>query len=206
MKQPIVVCLDLEGVLIPEVWLAVAEQTKIDDLRITTREIPSYDDLMQKRLEVLDIHAIRLDDIREAVDSISPLEGAVEFLDALRATYQVIILSDTFYDFITPLMAKLKYPTLFSHTLQVDRDGRILNYHLRQPDQKRKAVMALKGLNFHVLAAGDSYNDTTMLESADTGIFFCPPDSIVQKFPQFPVTRTYAELRKHLDQAASSVK
>ena len=203
MKQPVIVCLDLEGVLVPEVWISLAEATKIDDLRLTTRDISDYDVLMRKRLEILDAHSLRLQDIHAAVGSLNPLEGASEFLDALRATYQVVILSDTFYEVITPLMKKLNYPTLFSHSLEVDPNGRILNYHLRQPNQKRKSVMAFKSLNFRVLAAGDSYNDTTMLQSADVGIFFRPPDSIVQEFPQFPVTQTYAELRAQLDQAAS---
>ncbi len=203
MKQPIMICLDLEGVLIPEVWLAVAERTQIDDLLISTRDIPDYDTLMTKRLEVLAAHSIGIDDVRDAVDSLDPLDGAVEFLEALREAYQVVILSDTFYDFITPLMRKLHYPTLFSHSLDVDSDGRILNYHLRQPDQKRASVMAFKSLNFRVLAAGDSYNDTTMLQSADKGIFFRPPDSIVKEFPQFPVTQTYAELREQFDRGAS---
>jgi len=203
MQQPVIVCLDLEGVLIPEVWLSLADTTQINDLRITTREIPDYDTLMKKRLEILNAHSIRLQDIHAAVDLLNPLEGAREFLEALRASYQVIILSDTFYEFIMPLMRKLNYPTLFSHTLDVDPDGRIVQYHLRQPDQKRKAVMAFKSLNFRVLAAGDSYNDTTMLQSADAGMFFRPPDSIVQEFPQFPVTMTYAELRAQFDKTAS---
>ena len=203
MKQPVIVCLDLEGVLIPEVWISLAKATKIDDLRLTTRDISDYDALMQKRLEILDAHSLRLQDIHAAVDTLNPLDGASEFLEALRATYQVVILSDTFYEVIMPVMSKLNYPTLISNSLEVDVDGRICQYYLRQPDQKRKAVMAFQGLNFRVLAAGDSYNDTTMLESADVGIFFRPPDSIVQKFPQFPVTQAYSELRAQLDKAAS---
>ena len=203
MKQPVIVCLDLEGVLVPEVWISLAEATQIDELRLTTRDISDYDILMKKRLEILEAHSLRIHDVHAAVDTLNPLEGASEFLDALRATYQVVILSDTFYEVISPLMKKLGYPTLFSHSLEVDTDGRVLNYHLRQPDQKRKSVMAFKSLNFRVLAAGDSYNDMTMLQSADVGIFFRPPDSIVREFPQFSVTQTYAELREQLDKAAS---
>ena len=203
MKQPVIVCLDLEGVLIPEVWLSLAEATQIDDLRLTTRDISDYDVLMKKRLKILDEHSLRLQDIHAAVATLNPLEGSSEFLKALRATYQVVILSDTFYEVIAPLMKKLNYPTLFSHSLEVDPNGRICQYHLRQSDQKRKAVMAFKGLNFRVLAAGDSYNDATMLQSADVGIFFRPPASIVQEFPHFSVTQTYAELRAQLDKAAS---
>ncbi len=203
MKQPIIVCLDLEGVLVPEVWISLAEATNIDDLRLTTRDISDYNVLMNKRLEILDAHSLRMVDILTAVDTLNPLEGATEFLESLRANYQVVILSDTFYEVIAPLMKKLKYPTLFSNSLQVSPDGKILNYHLRQPDQKRKSVMAFKGLNFRVLAAGDSYNDTTMLQSADVGVFFRPPESIVREFPQFPVTQTYSELRAQLDRAAS---
>ena len=203
MTHPTIVCLDLEGVLVPEVWIALAEATKIDALRLTTRDISDYDVLMTKRLEILNAHALRIQDIHAAVDTLNPLEGASEFLDGLRAAYQVVILSDTFYQVIAPLMRKLSYPTLFCHTLDIDSDGRILQYHLRQPDQKRNSVMAFKRLNFRVLAAGDSYNDTTMLQSADAGIFFRPPDSIVHAFPRFPVTETYSELRAQLDTAAS---
>jgi len=203
MKQPVIVCLDLEGVLVPEVWISLAEATQIDDLRLTTRDISDYDVLMKKRLEILADHSLRIQDVHAAVDTLNPLAGASEFLESLRATYQVVILSDTFYEVIAPLMKKLHYPTLFSHSLKVAPDGQILNYHLRQPDQKQKSVMAFKNLNFRVLAAGDSYNDTTMLQSADQGIFFRPPDSIVREFPQFPVTQTYAELRAQLDKAAS---
>ncbi|HHZ82882.1 MAG TPA: bifunctional phosphoserine phosphatase/homoserine phosphotransferase ThrH [Nitrospirales bacterium] len=203
MQQPVIVCLDLEGVLVPEVWISLAEATHIEDLRLTTRDISDYDVLMKKRLEILAAHSLRIQDVHAAVDTLNPLEGASEFLAALRATYQVVILSDTFYEVIAPLMKKLHYPTLFSHSLEVDPDGRIRQYHLRQPDQKRKSVMAFKNLNFRVLATGDSYNDTSMLQSADVGIFFRPTDAIVQEFPQFPVTQTYDELRAQLDQAAS---
>ncbi len=203
MKQPVIVCLDLEGVLVPEIWISLAEATQIDDFRLTTRDISDYDVLMRKRLQILDVHSLRLQDIHAAVNTLNPLEGANEFLNSLRETYQVVILSDTFYEVIKPLMNKLNYPTLFSHSLEIDPDGRIHQYHLRQHDQKRKAVMAFKGLNFYVLAAGDSYNDTTMLQSADKGIFFRPPESIIQEFPNFPVTQTYAELRAQLDKAAS---
>lgn len=202
MKQPIIICLDLEGVLVPEVWISLAEATQIDTLRLTTRDISDYDELMKKRLDILNENGLHIQDIHAAVGRLTPLEGAVEFLKELRSKYQVIILSDTFYEIISPLMNKLQYPTLFSHTLEVATSGRITNYRLRQQDQKRKAVLALKGLNFRVLAAGDSYNDTTMLQEADAGVFFRPPSAIVNEFPQFPVTQTYSELRQQLDKAA----
>ena len=205
IKRPIIICLDLEGVLLPEVWIALAEKTRIDELRITTREVPNYDALMEKRLAILDAHSLRIHDIHAVVETLNPLENATEFLESLRTSYQVVILSDTFYEIIMPLMKKLNYPTLFGNSLLVDSDGRICQYHLRQPDQKRQSVMALKNLNFRVLAAGDSYNDITMLESADAGVFFQPSDVVAQQFPQFPVTRTYSELRLALDNAAGAV-
>jgi len=195
------VCLDLEGVLIPEIWINVAERTGIDDLRVTTRDIPDYDELMTHRLGVLERHDLRMPLIQSVIDAMGPLDGARNFLDSLRERYQVIILSDTFYEFATPLMRQLGWPTLFCHRLEVDGDGRVVNYHLRQQDQKRKAVSAFKGLNFRVVAAGDSYNDTAMLAEADAGILFCPPDNVIREFPQFPVTRSYPELEQEIDKA-----
>ena len=200
-------CLDLEGVLIPEIWIAVAEKTGIKKLRLTTRDIPDYDELMRGRLKILDEHNLKLADIQEVIGTLSPLEGAKEFLDWLKSEFQVIILSDTFYQFAGPLMEKLEHPTLFCNELIVNDDGCITNYRLRQPDGKTKAVTALKGLNFKVIAAGDSYNDTGMLKVADAGILFRPPDNVVEEFPQFPVTRTYDEFKKTLaDIRASLVK
>ena len=191
----IVACLDLEGVLVPEIWINVAERTGIEALRITTREEPDYDVLMKRRLQILAEHDLRLADIQQVIGTLRPLPGAAEFLDWLRTRTQVLILSDTFYEFAMPLMQQLGYPTLFCHRLGVDADDRIVDYHLRLPDQKRRAVEALKQLAFRVVAAGDSYNDTAMLGAADVGILFRPPPNVIAEFPQFPVTRSYEELR-----------
>ncbi len=200
-------CLDLEGVLIPEIWIAVAEKTGIKKLRLTTRDIPDYDELMRGRLKILDENNLKLADIQEVIGTLSPLEGAKEFLAWLKSEFQVVILSDTFYQFAGPLMEKLEHPTLFCNELVVNSDGRITNYRLRQPDGKTKAVTALKGLNFQVIAAGDSYNDTGMLKVADAGILFRPPDNVIEEFPQFSVTHTYDEFKKILvDTRASLVK
>jgi len=190
-----IACLDLEGVLIPEIWIAFAERTGIPDLRATTRDIPDYDRLMRQRLRLLEEHRLGLPDIQAVIGAMSPLPGAAEFLNWLRERFQVVILSDTYYEFATPLMRQLGYPTLMCNRLAVDGTGRVVGYRLRQPDQKREAVKAFHGLNFRVIAAGDSYNDTAMLTEADAGIFFCPPDNVVREFPQFPVTHDYGELR-----------
>jgi phosphoserine/homoserine phosphotransferase len=196
MTQSVLACLDLEGVLVPEIWINVAERTGIEDLRLTTRDIPDYDVLMKRRLAILDRQGLRLQDIQAVIATMSPLEGAGEFLDWLRDRCQLIILSDTFYEFALPLMKQLGYPTLFCHRLEVDGAGRITDYCLRQPNQKRESVAALKSLQFKIIAAGDSYNDTAMLAAADAGIFFRPPATISKEFPQFPVTQTYAELQR----------
>lgn len=201
MTQPVLACLDLEGVLVPEIWINVSERTGIGELSLTTRDIPDYDVLMKRRLGILDRHGLRLQDIQSVIATMTPLEGAGEFLDWLRERCQVIILSDTFYEFALPLMKQLGYPTLFCHGLEVDATGRITDYRLRQPNQKRESVMALKGLRFRVIAAGDSYNDTAMLAAADAGIFFRPPSTISREFPQFPVTHTYAELQRQFSMA-----
>lgn len=190
-----IACLDLEGVLVPEIWINVAERTGIAALRRTTRDEPDYDKLMRGRLAILDEHRLRLPDIQDVIGSMEPLEGACELLDWLRSSTQVIILSDTFAEFAAPLMRKLGWPTLFCNSLEVEPAGRIAGYRLRLPDGKRRAVEALRGLAFRVVAAGDSYNDTTMLAAADAGILFRPPQNVIDDFPQFPVTRTYAELR-----------
>ncbi len=194
MKKQTIVTLDLEGVLVPEIWIAFAEKTGIDGLRRTTRDEPDYDVLMAGRLKLLDEHGLRLPDIQEVIGSLSPLEGAKTFLDELRALTQVVILSDTFEEFAQPLMRQLAWPTLFCHHLEVDEDGRIVNYKLRQPNQKQHAVAAFKSLNYKVIAAGDSFNDTTMLGEADTGFFFHAPESIQAQFPQFRPFDRYEDL------------
>lgn len=195
MTEPVLTCLDMEGVLVPEIWLAVAEKTGIPELKVTTRDIPDYDELMQRRLAILSHHKIRLSDIERVVTGMEPLPGAAEFLSWLRERCQVIILSDTYYELVGPLMKQLDYPSIFSHTLETDESGFIRNYHLRQKDQKRHAVAALKSLQFRVLAAGDSYNDISMLEEAHAGFLFRPPDSFRTEFPQFPVCQSYSELK-----------
>jgi len=189
-----IACLDLEGVLVPEIWINVAERTGIEALRRTTRNEPDYNRLMKGRLAILAENGLGIRDIQQVIAGMSPLDGASEFLDWLRERFQVVILSDTFYDFAAPLMAQLGYPTLFCHTLETDDAGRIVDYQIRLADHKRCAVQALHELNFHVIAAGDSYNDTAMLREAEAGILFRPPDNVIEEFPQFPVTRTYDEL------------
>jgi phosphoserine / homoserine phosphotransferase len=201
-----VVCLDLEGVLIPEIWIAFAERTGIPEFRRTTRDEPDYDKLMRYRLALLRQHGLKLADIQAVIGGMSPMDGAREFLDELRTRFQVIILSDTFYEFADPMMRQLGRPTLFCHKLVIDAEGFVADYRLRQPDQKRHAVNALKGLNFQVIAAGDSYNDTGMLSAADAGFFIHPPESIVAQFPQFPVNRSYGELKAAIDGAAARLR
>ena len=202
--MPVVTCLDMEGVLTPENWINVAERTGIEKLRLTTRDISDYDELMKMRLEILDQHNIKLPDLQAVINSLDPLEGAVEFLNWLRTVCPVIILSDTFYEFADPLMKKLGRPTLFCNSLVVDESGRITDYVLRQKDGKRKSVRAMHDLQFKVIAAGDSYNDTTMLAEADAGILFRPPDNVVAEFSQYPVVHSYddfkAEIEKSLKQ------
>lgn len=201
-QKSTVVCLDLEGVLVPEVWINVAEKTGIEKLRLTTRDISDYDELMTMRLGILKEHGLKLRDIQEVIGTLDPLEGAKDFLDELRRTTQVIILSDTFYEFADPLMEKLARPALFCHRLVTDEAGNVAAYKLRMPDQKRKSVEALRSLNFKVIAGGDSYNDTSMLGAADAGILFRPPQNVIDEFPQFPVCTTYIQFRdeiaKHL--------
>lgn len=197
-----VVCLDLEGVLVPEIWIEFAEKTGIEALKATTRDVPDYDELMQQRLRLLDQHNLDLKAIQEVIAGLEPLPGAKSFLDALRESYQVIILSDTFYEFAKPLMRQLAWPTIFCHRLEIDDAGRVVNYLLRQQDPKRRSVKALKALNYTVFAAGDSYNDTTMLEEADAGFLFRAPQNVIDEFPQYPVTEDYSELRSFFDKAA----
>lgn len=201
-----VVCLDLEGVLIPEIWVAFAQRTGIDEFKRTTRDEPDYDKLMRYRIGLLEQHGLRLADIQDVISAMAPMAGAKDFLDDLRTRYQVIILSDTFYEFAEPMMRQLGRPTLFCHQLVVDADGFVRGYRLRQSEQKRRAVEALKALNFQVIAAGDSYNDTGMLAAADAGLFIHPPESIAAQFPQFPVQRSYAELTRAIDTAAAGLR
>lgn len=191
-----IACLDLEGVLVPEIWIGFAEKTGIEELRATTRDIPDYDVLMKQRLALLDQHGLGLPDIQEVISEMAPLPGAKEFIDWLKERFQLIILSDTFYEFSQPLMRQLDFPTLFCHRLIADENGRIVDYKLRQKDPKRASVKALHGLNFRVIASGDSYNDTTMLEEADAGILFRAPANVVAEFPQYPAVESYDDLRK----------
>ena len=202
----VVTCLDLEGVLVPEIWIAFAEKTGIEKLRLTTRDIPDYDELMRGRLKILDENNLKLADIQEVIASIAPLPGAKEFLSWLESEFQVIILSDTFSQFAGPLMEQLGYPTLFCNDLVIDETGRIADYRLRIPDAKTKAVAALKLLNLKVIAAGDSYNDTGMLKEADVGILFRAPENVVEEFPQFPVTRTYEEFKTAIIEASKKLE
>ncbi len=196
-----IVCLDLEGVLVPEIWIEFATRTGIPELRRTTRDEPDYDKLMKFRLGLLAEHRLGLPDIQQVIAAMGPMPGARAFLDALREKYQLIILSDTFYEFAEPLMRQLGWPTLFCHHLEADTNGRLVDYHLRMPDQKREAVKRLKELRFNVVAAGDSYNDTAMLAEAHAGILFHPPEKVIREFPQFPVTLSYDELRTEIDRA-----
>jgi len=202
----IVVCLDLEGVLVPEIWIEVARRTGIVALERTTRDEPDYDALMRYRLEILARERLRLPDIEAVIAELAPLEGAAKFLDALRQRHQVVILSDTFYEFAHPLMRQLGWPTLFCHRLEIDSEGFIRNYRLRMPDQKRSAVEALRALRFSVVAAGDSYNDTSMLAAADAGIFFRPPVAIASQFPRFRATQSYPELGAAIADAAARLE
>jgi phosphoserine/homoserine phosphotransferase len=194
-------CLDLEGVLVPEIWISFAEKTGIKELRLTTRDVPDYDVLMKGRLKILAEHKLKLKDIQDVIGQLRPLDGAREFLDWLRTEFQVVILSDTFYEFAMPLMKQLGYPTLFCNFLDVGGDGAITGYRLRIPDQKRVSVEAFRGLNFMVVAAGDSYNDTTMLAAAHQGILFRPPDNVKKEFPQFPVADNHKELKGLFEEA-----
>jgi phosphoserine/homoserine phosphotransferase len=189
-------CLDLEGVLIPEIWIAFADETGIEELKATTRDIPDYDVLMKQRLRILDEHGLTLPQIQDTISRLTPLEGAREFIDWLRERFQVVILSDTFYEFAAPLMKQLGYPALLCHKLEVNDEGRITDYTLRQRDPKRQSVRAFQLLNYRVIATGDSYNDTTMLTQAESGILFHAPDNVIAEFPQFPAVHTYEDLKQ----------
>lgn len=189
-----VVCLDLEGVLVPEIWISFSEATGIQELRLTTRDVPDYDVLMKRRIGILRQHGLKLKDIQQVIETLHPLEGGQEFLDALREKTQVVILSDTFDQFAKPLMKKLGWPTLFCNTLVINGTGEVKDYLLRQRDGKKKAVEGFRGMGFSVLAAGDSYNDIAMLKAADKGYLFRPPANIVKEYPELPVSGDHREL------------
>ena len=200
-----IVCLDLEGVLVPEIWINFAERTGIPEFRRTTRDEPNYDTLMKYRLGLLAEHGLGLPDIQKVINAMGPMPGARAFLDKLREDYEVIILSDTFYEFAHPLMRQLAWPTLFCHSLETDANGLVVDYHLRMPEQKREAVKRFKEMNFTVVAAGDSYNDTAMLGEANAGILYHPPENVIREFPQYPVTLNYDQLRSEIDKAFARV-
>jgi phosphoserine/homoserine phosphotransferase len=200
----VLACLDLEGVLLPEIWINVAIKTGIEELKLTTRDISDYDVLMQKRLGILEENKITLKDIQEVIGTLDPLEGAPVFLKQLQEKFQVVILSDTFYQFAMPLMKKLDFPTLFCHNLEII-DGKITGYKLRQKDSKRQAVIGFRSLNFNTIATGDSYNDTTMLAEADRGILFRPPQNVIDEFPQYPVATEYSQLLEEFQKAEAQI-
>lgn len=198
-----IACLDLEGVLVPEIWIEFAKVTGIESLKATTRDIPDYDVLMKQRIRILEENNLGLKEIQDVIATLKPLEGAVEFVDWLRERFQVIILSDTFYEFSQPLMRQLGFPTLLCHRLNVDDRGMVTGYTLRQKDPKRQSVLALKTLYYRIIAAGDSYNDTTMLGEADQGILFHAPQNVIEQFPQFPAVHTYEDLKKEFIKASN---
>lgn len=193
-----IVCSDLEGVFVPEIWINVALKTGIEELQLTTRDISDYDVLMKKRLEILKANGLKLNDIKAVIEKMEPIDGALEFLDWLRARSQVIVVSDTFIQFAGPLMKKLGYPTLFCNTLEVASDGSVASYRMRQNDGKRKTVEALRTLNYRIIAMGDSYNDIKMLKAADLGILFCPPKNVQEEFKEFLVIFSYIDLKEFL--------
>lgn len=198
-----IACLDLEGVLVPEIWIEFANKTGIEELKATTRDIPDYDVLMKQRLRILDEHGLKLQDIQEVIATLKPLEGAVEFVNWLRERFQVVILSDTFYEFSQPLMRQLGFPTLLCHRLITDDEGRVVDYKLRQADPKRQSIRAFQTIYYRTIAAGDSYNDTTMLAEADAGILFHAPQNVIDEFPQFPAVHTYEDLKKEFIKASN---
>tara|TARA_R110000868_G_scaffold296644_1_gene556887 strand:- start:301 stop:918 length:618 start_codon:yes stop_codon:yes gene_type:complete len=196
-------CLDLEGVLIPEIWINFAEKTGIDELKATTRDVPDYDVLMKQRLRILNEHGFGLPDIQAVISELSPMEGALEFLNWLRERFQVVILSDTFYEFGMPFMKQLGYPTLLCHKLEVDENGKVTDYKLRQANPKRQAVIGFHSMYYRTIATGDSYNDTAMLAEADAGILFKSPANVIAEFPQYPAVHTYEELKKEFIKASN---
>ena len=198
-----IACLDLEGVLVPEIWIAFAEKTGIEALNKTTRDEPDYDVLMRYRLDILRENGLGLKEIQEVIATLEPLPGAKDFIDWLRERFQVVILSDTFYEFASPLMKQLGYPTLLCHKLESTEEGSVTNYHLRQANPKRQAIVGFKSMYFRTIAAGDSYNDTTMLAEADAGILFHAPDNVINEFPQFPAVQTFDDLKKEFIRASN---
>ncbi len=198
-----IACLDLEGVLVPEIWIAFAEKTGIEALKKTTRDEPDYDVLMRYRLDILREQGLGLNEIQEVIATLEPLPGAIDFVDWLRERFQVVILSDTFYEFASPLMKQLGYPTLLCHKLETADDGTVIDYHLRQANPKRQAVVGFKSMYYRTIAAGDSYNDTTMLAEADAGILFHAPDNVIAEFPQFPAVQTFADLKSEFIRASN---
>ena len=198
-----IACLDLEGVLVPEIWIAFAEETGIKELNRTTRDEPDYDVLMNYRLDILRQHGLGLNEIQEVIATLKPLDGALDFVNWLRERFQVVILSDTFYDFASPFMKQLGYPTLLCHKLETDDKGMLVNYHLRQANPKRQAIVGFKSMYYRTIAAGDSYNDTTMLAEADAGILFHAPQNVIDEFPQFPAVHTFADLKQEFLRASN---
>ena len=198
-----IACLDLEGVLVPEIWIEFAKKTGIEELKATTRDIPNYDVLMKQRIRILDQYGLKLKDIQDVIATLKPLEGAVEFVNWLRERFQVVILSDTFYEFSQPLMRQLGFPALLCHRLITDDEGRVVDYKLRQADPKRQSIRAFKTIYYRTIAAGDSYNDTTMLAEADAGILFHAPQNVINEFPQFPAVHTYEDLKKEFIKASN---
>lgn len=190
-----IACLDFEGVLVPEIWIALAERSGIEDLKVTTRDIPDYDELMRYRLEVVAKRGLRFSDIYDAAASLDPLPGAIKFLSWLRSRCQIVIVSDTFHEVAQPLIAKLGDPMILCHRLEISSDGSIVGYRLRQDDPKRRVVIAFQSLNYGVLAAGDSYNDISMLEQADYGVLFRPSPNVVEDYPSFQVASDYEQLQ-----------
>ena len=198
-----IACLDLEGVLVPEIWIAFAEETGIKELNRTTRDEPDYDILMNYRLDILRQHGLGLNEIQEVIATLKPLDGALDFVNWLRERFQVVILSDTFYDFASPFMKQLGYPTLLCHKLEADDKGMLVNYHLRQANPKRQAIVGFKSMYYRTIAAGDSYNDTTMLAEADAGILFHAPQNVIDEFPQFPAVQSFADLKQEFLRASN---
>ena len=198
-----IACLDLEGVLIPEVWIAFAEKTGIKELRRTTRDEPDYDVLMNYRLDLLRKHGLGMYEIQEVIATLEPLEGAIEFIEWLRERFQVVILSDTFYEFAAPFMKQLGYPMLLCHRLEANKQGTVIDYHLRQTNPKRQAIVGFKSMYYRTIAAGDSYNDISMLSEADAGILFHAPQNVIGEFPQFPAVQTFADLKQEFLRASS---
>ena len=198
-----IACLDLEGVLVPEIWIAFAEKTGIEALKKTTRDEPDYDVLMRYRLDILRENGLGLNEIKDVIATLEPLPGAIDFVNWLRERFQVVILSDTFYEFASPLMKQLGYPTLLCHKLETAADGAVVNYHLRQVNPKRQAVVGFKSMYYRTIAAGDSYNDTTMLAEADAGILFHAPQNVIDEFPQFPAVHSFDDLKNEFIRASN---